>query len=74
MLVKFVSRLASTREAPLYGFAIAYLLTPIMSRAGEGHPRPVAASDKKELEARSARCGCSILLTEAAVIFLATQG
>lgn len=72
VLQRFLSKLASILAPVLYGAAIAYLLTPVMSwlekaiRAGWKRLFP-----KKELKPRSGGLRLvSILLTEAVVIFL----
>lgn len=72
VLQRFLSKLASILAPVLYGAAIAYLLTPVMSwlektiRAGWKKLFP-----KRELKPRSGGLRLvSILLTEAVVIFL----
>ena len=72
VLQRFLSKLASILAPVLYGAAIAYLLTPVMSwlekaiRAGWKRLFP-----KKDLKPRSGGLRLvSILLTEAVVIFL----
>ena len=72
VLQRFLSKLASILAPVLYGAAIAYLLTPVMSwlektiRAGWKRLFP-----KRELKPRSGGLRLvSILLTEAVVIFL----
>ena len=72
VLQRFLSKLASILAPVLYGAAIAYLLTPVMSwlekaiRAGWKKLFP-----KRELKPRSGGLRlASILLTEAVVIFL----
>ena len=72
VLQRFISKLASILAPVLYGAAIAYLLTPVMSwlektiRAGWKKLFP-----KRELKPRSGGLRLvSILLTEAVVIFL----
>ena len=72
VLQRFLSKLASILAPVLYGAAIAYLLTPVMSllekaiRAGWKRLFP-----QKELKPRSGGLRLvSILLTEAVVIFL----
>ena len=70
-LQQFVSRLASILAPVLYGFAIAYLLTPIMSWLEKAIRALWRRATKKELKPRSGALRLvSILLTEAAVIFL----
>ena len=70
-LQQFVSRLASILAPVLYGFAIAYLLTPIMSWLEKTIRALWRRATKKELKPRSGALRLvSILLTEAAVIFL----
>ena len=70
-LQRFVSRLASILAPVLYGFAIAYLLTPIMSWLEKAIRALWRRATKKELKPRSGALRLvSILLTEAAVIFL----
>lgn len=70
-LQRFVSRLASILAPVLYGFAIAYLLTPIMSWLEKTIRALWRRATKKELKPRSGALRLvSILLTEAAVIFL----
>ena len=71
-LQRFLSKLTSILAPVLYGFAIAYLLTPVMSwiekllRAGWEKAFP-----QRKLKPRSGGMRLvSILLTEAAVIFL----
>ena len=70
-LQQFVSRLASILAPVLYGFAIAYLLTPIMSWLEKAIRALWRRATKKELKPHSGALRLvSILLTEAAVIFL----
>ena len=70
-LQQFVSKLASILAPVLYGFAIAYLLTPIMSWLERAIAALWKKLFKKELKQPSGMLRLvSILLTEAVVIFL----
>ena len=70
-LQQFVSKLASILAPVLYGFAIAYLLTPIMSWLERAIAALWKKLFKKELKQPSGTLRLvSILLTEAVVIFL----
>ena len=70
-LQQFVSKLASILAPVLYGFAIAYLLTPIMSCLERAIAALWKKLFKKELKQPSGALRLvSILLTEAVVIFL----
>jgi len=70
-LQRFVSKLASILAPVLYGFAIAYLLTPIMSCLERAIAALWKTLFKKELKQPSGALRLvSILLTEAVVIFL----
>ena len=70
-LQQFVSKLASILAPVLYGFAIAYLLTPIMSWLERAIAALWKKLFKKELKQPSGALRLvSILLTEAVVIFL----
>ena len=70
-LQRFLSRLASILAPVLYGFAIAYLLTPIMSWVEGAIASLWQRCFKKELKRPSGALRLvSILLTEAVVIFL----
>lgn len=70
-LQQFVSKLASILAPVLYGFAIAYLLTPIMSCLERAIAALWKKLFKKELKQPSGVLRLvSILLTEAVVIFL----
>ena len=67
----FLSQLASILSPVLYGFAIAYLLTPVMSWLENNIALLWKRCFKKELKRPSGALRLiSILLTEAAVIFL----
>ena len=70
-LQRFVNKLFSVLAPVLYGCAIAYLLTPIMSWLEKTIRALWRRATKKELKPRSGALRLvSILLTEAAVIFL----
>lgn len=70
-LQQFVSKLASILAPVLYGFAIAYLLTPIMSCLERAIAALWKKLFKKELKQPSGALRLvSILLTEAVVLFL----
>ena len=67
----FLSQLASILSPVLYGFAIAYLLTPVMSWLENNIALLWKRCFKKELKRPSGALRLiSILLTEAAVLFL----
>ena len=67
----FLSQLASILSPVLYGFAIAYLLTPVMSWLENNIALLWKRCFKKELNRPSGALRLiSILLTEAAVLFL----
>ncbi len=67
----FLSQLASILSPVLYGFAIAYLLTPVMSWLENNIALLWKKCFKKELKRPSGALRLiSILLTEAAVLFL----
>ena len=67
----FLSQLASILSPVLYGFAIAYLLTPVMSGLENNIALLWKRCFKKELKRPSGALRLiSILLTEAAVLFL----
>ena len=67
----FLSQLASILSPVLYGFAIAYLLTPVMSWLENNIALLWKRCVKKELKRPSGALRLiSILLTEAAVLFL----
>ena len=70
-LQRFVSKLASILAPVLYGFAIAYLLTPIMSWLENAIRALWKRCFKKDLRHPSGALRLvSILLTEAVVLFL----
>ena len=70
-LQSFLSQLASILSPVLYGFAIAYLLTPVMSWLENNIALLWKRCFKKELKRPSGALRLiSILLTEAAVLFL----